>query len=290
MTDKQNIQKAFVCGWPIKHSRSPLIHSHWLKELELEGSYEKISVTSEDFAQFLNSLKENGFAGGNITIPHKEHALELVDDLDDAAKKIGAINTIWFEGDRLIGSNTDWIGFASNLDQYVQGWDNKEKIKKPALVLGAGGAARGIVYALLQRGFQKILIANRTYEKSIKLAEDFGPKLKAIPMGDLENIPSDLSLLINTTSLGMSGHQSISPTIVEMISNLGLETIVTDIVYIPLKTEFLKCAEDRGLSVVDGLGMLLHQAAPGFEKWFKKFPTVSQELRNLVIADMEKSE
>lgn len=288
-TDHQNqkIPHAFVCGWPIEHSRSPLIHTHWLKQMGIKGSYERLAVQVESFPEFLASIKNGKYIGGNVTIPHKESALNLVDKIEPAAAKIGAVNTLWMDKDQLVGGNTDWLGFAANLDQNAQGWDKQSKRQNPVLVLGAGGAARGIIYALLQRGFNEVIVANRTKDKAIKIAADFGSKVSAIKLEDLENIEASFSIIVNTTSLGMSGHLALPPVVTDLIVRLRENTIVTDIVYVPLKTELLQLAENRCLKTVDGLGMLLHQAVPGFEKWFGKTPTVTDQLRDLVIADME---
>lgn len=289
MTHQPNstFPKAFVCGWPIEQSRSPVIHSYWLNKYDMKGSYEKIAIEPSAFPDFLNSLKQKNFVGGNITLPHKETALKNVDRLDDAAMKIGAVNTLWFEGNELVGGNTDWIGFAANLDQIEPGWDSQEYLDKPVLVLGAGGAARGILYALMQRGFQKIFLANRTFEKAAILAKEFGPGINAISMDELGGVPGEIGLLVNTTSLGMAGKQSLPKTVIALIGRLDESTIINDIVYIPLQTELLKLASQNGMKTVDGLGMLLHQAVPGFEKWFGVKPQVTEELRISIVADIE---
>lgn len=275
--------KAFVCGHPVAHSRSPLIHRHWLASHRINGTYEAVDVAPEDFASFLRSIGEAGFRGGNVTIPHKEAAFSLVDDADDAASKIGAINTVWIDNNRLIGTNTDWSGFAANLDAAASDWDRVES----AMILGAGGAARAILYALIKRGVPDIRIVNRTRERADALAEEFSTssasRITVFDWSSLTNALRDAEMLINTTSIGMDGNESEVPDL-EPLSSAAL---ITDIVYVPLETPLLKAARRRELKVVDGLGMLLHQAVPGFEKWFGVRPDVTAELRNLVIADMD---
>ena len=275
--------RAFVCGHPVAHSRSPLIHGYWLEQYGLSGTYEPVDVAPENFSAFLADLKTAGFAGGNITIPHKEAAFRIVAKSDDAASKIGAINTVWFEEDTLCGTNTDWSGFAANLDDRAAGWDRIEK----AVVLGAGGAARGVVFALIQRGIHNITIINRTHSRAEDLVREFtassGPEIVACQLADTARALSGAELLVNTTSLGMSGHSGEVPD----LSGLARNAVVTDIVYVPLQTPLLVEARKCRLKAVDGLGMLLHQAVPGFEKWFGKRPQVTSELRKLVIRDMD---
>ncbi len=277
-------KKAFVTGFPIKHSRSPLIHGFWLDELGIDGSYEAIEVKPEDFGFFASSLAENGFAGGNVTIPHKEAAYAAVESLDEAAKAIGAVNTLWLENGRLNGGNTDAYGFAANLDASASGWDNADS----ALVLGAGGASRAIAHALLSRGFKKVAIVNRTVSRAQDLATHFGPRVSAYGWDAAQKLVSDAGLIVNTTSLGMSGHdeQEVFPL---DLGKASRKAVATDIVYVPLKTPFLKKAEEAGLVTVDGLGMLLHQAVPGFERWFGKRPLVTKALREHILADMAKA-
>jgi shikimate dehydrogenase len=271
--------RAFVIGDPVSHSRSPLIHTHWLKQYGLAGSYEAIHVKQDELPQFLGSLISDGFAGGNVTIPHKEAVLALVPLHDSIAAAIGAANTIWVENNTLRATNTDSFGFVQNLDQHAPGWDQR----RTALVIGAGGAARAIVHALLSRGFTRIRIANRTLARAEELAANFGPTVSAHTFGELNTLARDADIAINTTSLGMKGMGDIP---LDMAS-LGRDAIVTDIVYVPLITPFLAAAHDARLKTVDGLGMLLNQARPGFEKWFGVMPDVTPELRGLVIRDME---
>lgn len=279
-------KKAFVCGWPIKHSRSPMIHSYWLKKYDLCGSYEKIAISPDDLPKFLRGLKSQGYAGGNFTIPHKETVLQSVDKIDEAAELIGAVNTIWFDEDELNGGNTDWIGFAKNMDQFAVEWDGSEKQKKPVIVLGAGGAARGIIYALQQRGFENIILVNRTKANADKISGEFPGNIQTASFEDLAKLTRDIGLLVNTTSLGMSGTNPLPSVLIDYIAELPKTVIVSDIVYIPLQTELLREASKLGMKTVDGLGMLLHQAAPGFEKWFGIMPEVTQELRDLILNDI----
>lgn len=268
--------KAFVTGWPISHSKSPALHGFWLDRYGIDGTYEAIAVEAENFAEFLSGLKAHGFAGGNITIPHKETAHAMIQNLDPAATDIGAVNTIWFEAHVICGGNTDAYGFAANLDDFAPQW----REGKRALVLGAGGAARAIVYAIREAGYEEIRIANRTYERAEKLAADFGDKCQPIKMSDVAGLQSDLDFVVNTTSVGMNGDEGKLPVDVQA---LPATTIVTDIVYTPLETPLLAAANNKGLRTVDGLGMLLHQAVPGFEKWFGFRPEVDRQLREHVL-------
>lgn len=277
--------KAFVTGYPIRHSRSPLIHSFWLTELGLEGSYEALEVKPEDFAAFVASLEKNGFAGGNVTIPHKEAAFALAESRDAAATAIGAVNTLWLESGRLCGGNTDAYGFAANLDAGAPGWDNADT----ALVLGAGGAGRAIVHALRSRGFSRIAIVNRTLARAEELAAHFGSGVSAHGWDAAQALAADAGLIVNTTSLGMSGHGEEPQEFPLDLTRAPKTAVATDIVYVPLTTPFLKQAGQAGLVTVDGLGMLLHQAVPGFERWFGKRPQVTSALREHILSDMAKA-
>ncbi|RUM98587.1 shikimate dehydrogenase [Pseudaminobacter arsenicus] len=272
-------KKAFVCGHPIKHSRSPKIHGYWLNELGIDGSYEAIDVAPGDFARFLAGLSQAGFAGGNVTIPHKEAAFTLAHRRDEAAEAIGAVNTLWLEDGLLWGGNTDAYGFAANLDEYAPGWGSGNV----AVVLGAGGASRAIVHALKKRGLGDIRIVNRTVSRAVELADHFGDGISAHPLPAVGELLSDCGLLVNTTSLGMADGDETSPVDVSL---LPAHAVVTDIVYVPLETPLLAAASARGLKTVDGLGMLLHQAVPGFDRWFGQRPQVSSELRDMIVADL----
>lgn len=268
--------KAFVTGWPVSHSKSPLLHGYWLDHYKVDGSYEAIPVSPDDFKNFLFGLKDRDFAGGNITIPHKEIAFEIIEECDEAAELIGAINTVWFEGDCLRGANTDAYGFSANLDDQAPRW----RQGKTALVIGAGGASRAVIFSLIEAGFNQIHIANRTVERAKVLAARFGSKCFAHSLDAVPELLSEAQLLVNTTSLGMTGDKGETSF---DLSPLPSGAIVTDIVYTPLQTPILEEASNLGLESVDGLGMLLHQAVPGFEKWFGKRPAVTSGLRNHIL-------
>lgn len=270
--------RAFVIGHPIAHSRSPLLHGHWLQSLGLHGSYEKIDVAPEALPAFVAEMREAGFVGGNVTVPHKAAIFGLVDEVDNAARAIGAVNTVWFEDDRLQGGNTDAFGFMANLDAEAPGWDASAG---QALVIGAGGAARAVVYGLLDRGLA-VRVANRSPSSAEALSLSFARRPTAHAMEEVPGLLADTDILVNATSLGMIGKPPLSID----LSRLGPSSIVCDIVYAPLETPLLREARVRDLQTVDGLGMLLHQAAPGFEHWFGMRPSVTPALRSLVEADV----
>jgi shikimate dehydrogenase len=271
--------RAFVCGHPIGHSRSPLIHRFWLRELGLAGSYEHVDVAPEDFAGFVAELGEGGWAGGNVTIPHKERAYHLAGRHDRAAERIGAVNTLWIENGIVVGGNTDAYGFAANLDASVNSW----RLAKTALVLGAGGAARAVVHALQEAGIADIRVVNRNAARAETLAASFGAGVSGHSWSTADSLLPSTGLLVNTTSLGMAGQ----PPLDLDISTLPAGAVVADIVYTPLETQLLRHARQQGFAAVDGLGMLLHQAVPGFERWFGKKPVVSEALRAHIVADLE---
>jgi shikimate dehydrogenase len=272
------IPRACVMGHPVDHSRSPLLHGYWLKTLGVTGSYVLADVTPADFPDFLRNLRRHDYVGGNITVPHKEAAFRLVDQREDAAQAIGAVNTVWYEDDRLIGGNTDAYGFIAHLTASVPGW---EVSSCRAVVLGAGGAARAIVYALLERGLD-VAIINRTLTRAHDLAAHFAARAAAHPFGALPQLLPGADLLVNTTSLGMAG----KPALDLDLAPLKRSAIVYDIVYVPLETALLKVAKARDHRTVDGLGMLLHQAVPGFARWFGVTPAVTAELRAVIEADI----
>ncbi|MDR6670823.1 shikimate dehydrogenase [Rhizobium sp. 1399] len=274
--------KAFVTGFPVKHSRSPLIHGYWLKTLDLPGSYRAHEVAPEIFADFIASLRDGsaGFVGGNVTIPHKEMAFKLADQPDELSEELGASNTLWLEDGKLLATNTDGRGFTANLDERHPGWDRHDRV----VIFGAGGASRAVIQAVRNRGLKEIHVVNRTVERAQELADRFGPKVHAHPTAALAEVMTGAGLFINTTSLGMDGEAAPAIDFSPMLS----DAVVTDIVYVPLKTPILAQAEEQGFAIVDGLGMLLHQAVPGFEKWFGMRPVVDETLRALIIADMEK--
>ncbi len=270
--------RAFVIGHPISHSRSPLIHGFWLEELGLAGSYEKVDVAPEALPAFIRGMDQAAFVGGNITVPHKTAAMALVDEIDAAGRAVGAVNTLWRRDGRLLAANTDVLGFLGSLDADAPGWDRDPG---RAVVLGAGGAARGVVYALIGRGFA-VDIVNRSLDKGQGLAATFGSGLRAHAMGDLDRLLGDTDLLVNTTSLGMAG----MPRLAIDIAPLKPGALVCDIVYVPLETDLLHAARQAGHPTVGGLGMLLHQAVPGFAMWFGVEPKVTPELRAVIEADI----
>lgn len=277
MADRRT--RAFVCGHPVAHSRSPLIHGYWLKTLGLTGEYVAVDVAPSEFDPFIRGLEATGYAGGNVTIPHKEAAFAATERIDEPARIVGAINTVWLEDGRLCGTNTDWSGFSANLDARAPQWS----AGGTAVVLGAGGSARAIVHALSVKGYREIRVVNRSPARARELADRFGPKVTAHGWAAVPELLADADLLVNTTPLGMAGDVGESID----LTPLRDHAVVTDIVYVPLITPLLAAARARGLTIVDGLGMLLHQAVPGFERWFRARPCVTEELRTLVVADMD---
>jgi shikimate dehydrogenase len=273
------VRKACVIGWPAGHSRSPLIHNFWLAHAGIDGAYERAAVAPEDFPDFVRRLREHGYIGANVTIPHKEAAFRLVDEASETAHALGAANTLWFEDGRLMGDNTDVRGFLAHLDDAAPGWD----AAAPATVLGAGGAARAVVFALLTRGVRDLRLVNRTKARAAALAESAGAAVRVYGWDALAEALDGAGLLVNTTSLGMAGQPALDID----LAPLSPEAVVYDIVYVPLETELLEAARARGLRTVDGLGMLLHQAVPGFARWFGVVPRVTEELRELIAADIE---
>lgn len=277
------MKRACVIGWPVAHSRSPVIHRYWLKLYGLEGAYEQEAVRPEEVAEFLKTLGSHGYAGANVTLPHKEAALAAADRADQAAITIGAANTLWLDAKGLLhASNTDAYGFMTHLAQEAPDWNRG---KRPVMVLGAGGAARAILQGLIEAGASKILLANRTGDRAKALAQSFGPRVSVVPWEDRSKALAGCGLLVNTTSLGMTG----KPPLDIDLSALPFDAIVADIVYSPLETPLLAAAVGRGNRTVDGLGMLLHQAVPGFERWFGVRPEVTPALRAHVAAHLEAS-
>jgi len=275
---------AFVIGYPINHSLSPILHKYWLDKYEIKASYKAIEVTPNDLSHFIKRVKKGEYIGGNITIPHKQDLLGLCDNLAEDARIIGAVNTIVTKQSKIYGSNSDWLGFLKNLDNLAPNWD-KEAKQKNAIILGAGGASRAIIYALIQRKFANIHILNRDIQKAKNLAKEMtlhiGQTNKIIghSLDEFNKIAPNTSLVVNTSSVGMNGTKFDSIA----INNLPKRAIINDIVYTPLLTPLLKDAKDLGLKTVDGLGMLLHQAAPGFEKWFGVKPEVDEGLRAHIL-------
>lgn len=271
--------RAFVAGHPIGHSRSPLIHRFWLDELGLAGSYEPLDIAPYDFPVFLAGLSASDWTGGNVTIPHKQTAFAAIENCDTAAEAIGAVNTIWKEDGTLAAGNTDAYGFAANLDDWTPQWRDGQR----ALVIGAGGASRAILHALVEAGYRHVDLANRTRARAAELADVFGASVHPAPLAAIDERAADADLIVNTTSLGMSGEPPLSID----FDTVHDAALVTDIVYAPLVTPMLAAARERGLTIVDGLGMLLHQAVPGFERWFGVLPQVTPELRAHIVTDLE---
>ncbi|MEO8675838.1 MAG: shikimate dehydrogenase [Casimicrobiaceae bacterium] len=273
-----NVPRACVIGHPIAHSRSPLIHGHWLAELGIAGAYEKMDVPPDAFPDFLTHLRANGYVGANVTVPHKQVAYRLVERRDPAAEAVGAVNTIWYEGDVLCGGNSDVHGFIANLDQVAPGWD---VANARAVVLGAGGAAHAAAFGLAMRGVA-VAVVNRTEARARELASSLGHGISAHGMAELPQLLAAADVLANCTSLGMV-HE---PPLAIDLGPLKATAVVCDAVYVPLETALLTEAAARGHRIVDGLGMLLQQAGYGFRKWFGATPTVTAELRELIVADI----
>jgi shikimate dehydrogenase len=279
MTSPTKAPAACLIGWPAAHSRSPLIHHYWLRTLCIEGGYNIEAVPPEGFAEFVLHLSAHGFVGANVTIPHKERALALTRP-DQRARAVGAANTLWYEDGELRSTNTDIEGFVDNLDACAPGWD----AASDALVLGAGGSSRAVVFGLLERGIGRVHLANRTAERARAVADQFGAKVHPVSWEAIGEALPRAGLLVNTTSLGMHGQ----PALEIDVGRLPPRAVVADNVYVPLQTRLLSAARARGLRTTDGLGMLLHQAVRGFELWFGKRPEVTPELRALVEADLTK--
>ncbi|WP_427857118.1 shikimate dehydrogenase [Devosia litorisediminis] len=273
------IIKAFVIGHPINHSRSPLIHGNWLAQHAIAGSYEAIDVAPADLPAFFQRLRSGEFAGGNVTIPHKEAVFALCDSIDPLATTIGAVNTLVVNNGQVHGTNTDYLGFLGNLDAGAPGWD---RAGRPAIVMGAGGAARAILVALKSRNIPVHLL-NRTRATADKLAREIGGAITAGALGDFNALAPGAGLVVNTTSIGMHGTRFKDLA----LDHLPDDALITDIVYVPLVTPLLADARARGLRTVDGLGMLLHQAVPGFSAWFGVRPNVTPALRATIEAALE---
>jgi len=271
---------ACLIGWPVGHSRSPIIHKYWLKSFGIDGDYRVEAVKSEEFAAFVAHLGERGYSGANVTLPHKEQALKVA-DADERARAVGAANTLWFDRGVLRATNTDVEGFLASLDVSAPGWDKTDE----ALVLGAGGAARAVLFGLIERGIKTVHLVNRTLPRAEELARQFGASVKPATWDRITTLLPRARLLVNTTSLGMKGQ----PPLDIDVGLLPAEATVSDAVYIPLNTDLLAAARTRGLKTSDGLGMLLHQAVRGFSLWFGKRPVVTPELRALVEADLTKA-
>lgn len=270
---------AAIIGHPVAHSRSPLIHGYWLRQHGIDGDYGRLDVAPAEIEAFLADFPASGLIGANVTVPHKEAAFRAARERDPVALALGAVNTLWLENGTLHGANTDVHGFLANLDAAEPEW---ARALGEAVVLGAGGAARAVVYGLLSRGIDRVVVANRTLARAEALRDQFGPRVLPVDWRDLAGRLTGCRLLVNTTSLGMKGQ----PPLDLDLSALSPDALVSDIVYVPLETPLLKVAKARGLKTVDGLDMLLHQAVPGFERWFGVRPQVTPELRALAIADL----
>jgi shikimate dehydrogenase len=268
---------ACVIGWPVEHSRSPLIHNYWLKACGVAGDYRREAVPPDQFRDFLHSLAARGYVGANLIFPHKEAALAWSEP-DDRARAVGAANTLWRDG-VLRATNTDVEGFLHNLDARVPGWDRN---CETAIVLGAGGAARAVVYGLLERGTPRIVVINRTAQRAQALQEWFGARVRVAAWEERDEWLAEARLLVNATKLGMPGQ----PELVLNIARLPADAAVADLVYVPLVTPLLRAAMARNLHTADGLGMLLRQAVPQFRLWFGKTPEITNELRALLERDL----
>jgi shikimate dehydrogenase len=272
-------KKVCIMAWPAGHSRSPLIHNYWIKQHGLDAEYDREAVPPEKFKEFITHLREHGYIGGNVTVPHKETALALSLP-DERAKAVGAANCLWYEGDMLRSTNTDVEGFLGNLDAVTPGWDRG---LETAMVLGAGGGARAVIFGLIQRNVGRIYVVNRTVERAQALKKKFGARVHVANRDETTGLLGGAGLLVNTTTLGMVGQPPL-----EINLRCPASLVVADLVYAPLETGLLKLARERGLRTADGLGMLLHQAVRGFERWFGIKPEVTPELRALVEADLLK--
>jgi shikimate dehydrogenase len=274
-----NDERKAVCiiAWPAAHSRSPLIHNYWIKQHNLNAEYRREAVPSENLAEFVTHLRARGYIGANVTVPHKQAVLALSEP-DERARAVGAANTLWYEGDTLRSTNTDVEGFLANLDAATPGWDRG---LETAAVLGAGGGARAVVFALIQRNVGRIYVINRTIEHAEALKKKLGAHVHVAGWEETTGLLGGAGLLVNTTTMGMVGQPPL-----EINLRCPASLVVADLVYAPLETGLLKLARERGLRTADGLGMLLHQAVRGFERWFGIRPEVTAELRALVEADL----
>ena len=275
------VRAACIIGWPVEHSRSPLIHNYWLKSYGIAGEYRREAVPPDEFEAFVQSLAARDYVGANVTVPHKEKALAFSLP-DERAKAVGAANTLWIAGGFLHATNTDVEGFLDNLDASAPQWDRG---LDNAVVVGAGGAAHAVVYALLTRGVERITVVNRTPHRAEALRQRFLERLQVAPWDRLNDLLGDAGLFVNTTTLGMAGQPELGAD----IGRLPSRAVVADLVYVPLVTPLISAAMVRGLRSADGLGMLLHQAVRGFELWFGKKPEVTAELRAVAEADLKAS-
>ena len=274
----ESLKLAAVIGHPISHSKSPKMHGYWLDQAGVLGYYVPLEIHPDNFEEALKNMPKQGFRGANVTIPHKERALEIADYVSERAKRIGAANTLYFDADgKIHADNTDGYGFITNLKKGAPEWNAKAG---PALVLGAGGAARAILDALITEETPKLYLTNRTKERAQALASEFGDTVEVLDWDNKNVVVSEVKTLINTTSLGMNGKGDLGLDFSQLTSAIT----VTDIVYTPLETDLLKHAKQRGCTCVDGLGMLIYQGIPGFSNWFGVAPKVTDELRELLLS------
>jgi len=274
------MKRACVIGWPIEHSRSPMIHGHWIKRYGIDGDYTMRAVKPEDVRHFLTHLADEGFVGCNVTVPHKEQAFAAAAWIDPSAKAVGAANTLWLDNGTLCAANSDTYGYIAHLDATAPAW---RSLDGAVTILGAGGTARALAYGFLEAGVSDVRIVNRTLARGEEIARHFGRGVTALGWDRCDASAADSRLIVNTTTLGMKGVGA--PEI--DLARCRASTIISDVVYIPLETPFLAAARAACLQTVDGLGMLLHQAVPGFEKWFGVRPEVTAELRDIVVKDIE---
>ncbi|MCY4306250.1 MAG: shikimate dehydrogenase [Aestuariivita sp.] len=274
---KKKIPVAAVIGSPIEHSKSPLIFHHWIRVHSLQGYYVPLNVSSENLEKVIRTMPKMGFVGCNVTLPHKERVLHIADDATDEALRIGAANVLNFYDDgQIIADNTDEFGFSENLQECAPNWRPEAG---SAIIIGAGGAAKAVVSSLLKLGVPKITIMNRTYSRAEVIQKTFGQKINIATWSDADDLLADVNLIVNSTSLGMIGQKKLNFP----ISEITKKTVVADLVYTPLNTNFLKAAKKVGCKTVDGLGMLLFQAAPCFKRWFGVMPTVDSKLRSIIL-------
>jgi shikimate dehydrogenase len=270
---------AGVFGWPVNHSRSPRLHGYWLRKYGIDGTYVPFATHPSKLEQAIRALPALGFRGANITLPHKERALQMVDEVTPVARRIGAVNTLLVREDgSILGDNTDGYGFLAHLIACKPDWNAQAG---PAVVLGAGGAARAVVVALLEAGVPELRLVNRTTRRAEELAESIGGNIKVVAWDDRVTTLKEASLLANTTNLGQAGQAPLDMPLMP----LPPTALVYDIVYVPLMTRLLTDAQKRGNPIVDGIGMLLHQARPGFAAWFGREPEVTPELRKFVLGE-----
>lgn len=276
MTEPDRFHMAGVMGWPVMHSRSPLMHNYWMAQQGLTGAYVPLAIKPGELAPALRAMHPLGFAGCNLTIPHKQDAMTIVDELDDVARKIGAISCVVVRDDgSLFGTNNDWLGFLGNLKQHFPDWRGDSG---PIAVIGAGGGGRAVCYALLQEGATEIRLVNRTLEKAQAIADEFGGPIQAVPWAERHDALEGVAMVVNVTSQGMDGQKSLDLR----LDNLPQSALAADIIYTPLETPFLAAARERGNRTLNGLGMLLHQGPPAWKFWFDLEPTVTAELRQVM--------